>query len=139
MRKLMWVSLGFGTACGLYAFGCRETMWLIGTIALVLCVAAFLLMKRWKLLRVAAAVLLGVTLGVCWTVGYGAWRLDAIEQADRQTVSLCVTASDYSYKTEYGVTVVGETELDGKRYRVMLYLDGEEPVIELRAVFACGM
>ena len=128
MRKLMWVSLGFGTACGLYAFGCRETMWLIGTIALVLCVAAFLLMKRWKLLRVAAAVLLGVTLGVCWTVGYGAWRLDAIEQADRQTVSLCVTASDYSYKTEYGVTVVGETELDGKRYRVMLYLDGEEPV-----------
>lgn len=128
MRKLMWVSLGFGAACGLYAFGCREILWLIGAIALVLCVAAFLIRKRWKLLRVAAAVLLGITLGVCWTVGYGAWRLDEVRQVDRQIVSLRVVASDYSYKTDYGVAVEGETELDGKRYHVLIYLEGEVSV-----------
>ena len=129
MRRLMWISLGFGAACGLYAYGCREIIWLFGVVALMLCVAAFLLRKRWKVLRPAAAVFLGITLGVCWTVGYDAWRLDAVRQTDGQTVPLCVVASDYSYKTEYGIAVEGETNLDGRRYCVQIYLDGENPII----------
>ena len=64
MRRLMWISLGFGAACGLYAYGCREIIWLFGVVALMVCVAAFLLRKRWKVLRPAAAVFLGITLGV---------------------------------------------------------------------------
>ena len=127
MRKLMWFTIGFTAACviGVYFL---SGLWL-GLIGLF-CLVAFLpmLFIGTKPAKIVAAVLLGCIVGFAWLWGYDGFYLSSPRTVDGETLSLAVTASDYSYATNYGQAFEGRIELDGKSYQIKCYLNEDTPV-----------
>lgn len=122
MRRLMWFSIGFGGACALGAYLFASWMIWLTAAAGVLCIGAFLLRKKWKLLRQAAAVLLGFAIGLSWFAGYDRLYLASARPADANRVNVFAVATDYSFENDYGSVVEAKLSLDGKTYRCMLYI-----------------
>lgn len=119
MRKLMWFSLGFGAACVL-------GVWLLPVTFLIPC-AVFsgilaALMKRVELRRLAM-VLLGCCVGLGWYLGFQKYYLIPAHAMDGITIETTVTATDYSYETDYGLGVDGEFVLEGKTFKIRLYVN----------------
>ena len=127
MRKLMWFTIGFTAACviGVYFL---SGLWL-GLIGLF-CLVAFLpmLFIGTKPAKIVAAVLLGCIVGFTWLWGYDGFYLSSPRSVDGETLPLAVTASDYSYATNYGQAFEGRIELDGKSYQIKCYLNEDTPV-----------
>ena len=71
MRKLMWFTLGFTAACGLYAYGMGK-LWipLEGLLTSVLLVLLALLFRRRRCLLPALGILAGCTIGIYWFLGF---------------------------------------------------------------------
>ena len=128
MRKLMWFAIGFAAACaaGIYLLS-GAWFGLIGLFCLVGCVA--MLFVQTKPAKVAAITLLGCVIGFSWLWGYDAFYLKDAKVNDGEAVQLSVTATDYSYDTDYGIAFDGRTELEGKTYRVRCYLNTADPII----------
>ncbi len=122
MRRLMWFSIGFGGACALGAYLFAGWMIWLAVAAGVLCLGAFLLRKKWKLLRQAAAVLLGFAIGLSWFIGYDRLYLASARPADANKANVVAVATDYSFENDYGSVVEAKLSLDGKTYRCMLYI-----------------
>ena len=79
---------------------------------------------------------------------YDAFYLSQLRQLDCQKVSAEVTVTDYSYETDYGISVDGRIKLDGKSYRIRVYTNGPVKlspgdqltgVIELQTTTAGGV
>ena len=124
MRKLMWFSIGFAVSCGLGVW----VLSLRGLIsgALVLAVLAALCLKG-KYRRFAVA-LAGCAIGLGWYFGFSHFRLNPARELDGATIETSVTATGYSYKTDYGCAVDGEFVLNGKNYKIRLYVDSDEEI-----------
>lgn len=119
MRKLMWFTIGFTAACFLGVY-CRIGIWL----ALLGAVFALpLFFAKSKPYTIVATILIGVTAGSVWQFGYDNLYLQTAKQLDGETVAATVTVSDYSFETDYGVAADGQLILDGKSFRVRLYLE----------------
>lgn len=127
MRKLMWFTLGFGAACALGAY--VYCHWWMALAALLLGVAAFFMRKKWKPLRVAAAILLGIAVGTGWYYAYNGLYLQEAWLLDGQTLTISAEVTDYSYETDYGCAVEAEIRAGGKRYTVRMYLDDTKHLI----------
>lgn len=124
MRWLMWFTLGFAAACGVGAYLFRGVgLIVLAAISLMLAIPAVRLGRKWKYLAAGTVVLLGMAAGSGLCYGYDALYVTPARAMDDQVVELRLTATDYSLKTEYGCTVDGNIELDGKRYKLRLYLD----------------
>lgn len=118
MRKLMWLTLGFGAACALSAY-LLPGKWVFWC-ALGAAVLAGIV--RWPFRgRRAAVLLLGACLGFAW---FGAFRAvflaDAVEM-DGEITSAEVRISDYSYQTDYGSAADGTVKLGGRTYQARIY------------------
>lgn len=127
MRKLMWFTVGFTAACGagIYLlFG--QWHLLIGLFCLLGSFALFFL--KTKPAKIMAIVLLGCVTGFLWTWGYETLYLSPARSYDGETVPLTVTASDYSYQTDYGQAFDGVVELEGIPYQVRCYLNYDNPI-----------
>ena len=126
MRKLVWFTLGFALAVGLGAYLLSPDVYFYvsGGCALVLagCLALTL---RFPKVRVAAMVLLGCVAGFVWMSLFEAHYLSFARQADGQTLTLTLTATDRSQQTNYGAATECRVSLDGKSYAVWAYHDGE--------------
>lgn len=122
MRKLMWFVIGFTLASAAGAYFLSE-MWIL--LIGLFCFFAFaaMLFVRTKPAKITAAILLGCTIGFVWFWGYDTFYLSAVHSVDGETISLTVTASDYSYATGYGQAFAGRTELAGKTYQIKCYLN----------------
>ncbi len=122
MRKLMWFAIGFCTACavGIYfSFG----TWLLLSAAFCLpCAVALLLFKSEKGRRAGLAVC-GCFVCFLWLFAYDSMYLSHARAADGETVHLTVVLSDYGYDSAYGMIADGKTELNGKTFRIRLYLE----------------
>ena len=119
MRRLLWFALGFSLACGMGVW-LPLGNWLlpVGLISAALCLVG------WKLqLRKAAAIFLGCTVGLCWFGFFLRSYLLPAYAMDGATIETSVTATDYSWETDYGIAVDGEFEHNGKTYRMRLYMD----------------
>lgn len=126
MRKLMWFTVGFGSACALSSYKIWD--WDLPVLcgaALLFGLAAMLLSIRWKKAALAAAIMLGVMGGFGWFSAMQRFYLAPIMPLDGTIVPVTVTATSYSRTTPYGSSVEGTTELSGKRYSALIYLDGE--------------
>lgn len=120
MRKLMWFSVGFAASCALAVYGdLGKWLWLAALVCF-LCAAVMVALGRGK--RPAVA-LLGAAVAVCWCLAFEVWILETPRQFDGQESCVSITASDYTWETDYGVSGDGEVELDGRRYQVRFYLD----------------
>ena len=122
MRKLMWFAIGFGASCalGAYVYG----SWIIAAMVclVILAVAALVLTKFCKKLRIAAAITLGLAVGMAWFSLYDAFYLQPVRQLDAQSNNLEIVVSDYSFPSSYGSAVDGTVELSGKTYQLRAYL-----------------
>ena len=124
MRKLMWLTLGFGWMQLVLAYSMgRESswLWLGGALGLALLIsAAFYGKQGW---RRAAVALLGALLGFGWFSFYQSRVLNTALDADGTVQPCTIAARDYSVQTDYGMRVEGMLDLEGRRWPVRVYLD----------------
>ena len=129
MRKLMWFTIGFALSCGLCAYGLPDSWIIPGMAAWTLAMlAAALLSKNWKRARGVGTACLGCVLGLGWYLIFQAAYLSPVSALDNVQMEAVLTASDYSYETDYGIGVDGFVEIQGKTYQVRAYLDGDQMV-----------
>ena len=128
MRKLMWFAIGFAAACaaGIY---CLSVAW-FGLIGLF-CLLGFaaMLFVQTKPAKIAAVTLLGCVVGFIWLWCYDAFYLSEAKVNDGEDIQLTITATDFSYVTNYGLAFDGHTELNGKSYDVRCYLNAADPIV----------
>lgn len=123
MRKLMWFTIGFGVACAFCAYWQWEHLWLMALMGSLLGAAGWIAREKWKWMRCLVAVCLGFSLGIGWFLGYDEIQLQSAADLDGKSVSLAVTAVDYSAETERGCSVESRIKIDGKVIGVKLYLN----------------
>ena len=106
MRKLMWFTFGFALACGLCAY-LLPVNWILPAVTGVLLVqaAALAAMQKWKNFRKAAMLCFGCAVGLCWFLLFSGKYLAVPVSMDGTKTELTVTATDYSYETDYGIAV----------------------------------
>ena len=139
MRKLMWFTIGVGTACALCAYlWLTEDLWIAALAAMVLAIAAVVYGKRTRWVRCIAAVFLGCAAGFLWFQLYSTFYLSTAAALDGQIGESTAYCTDYSYRTNYGTAVEGILRLEGKLVRTKFYVNGDipmEPGDVLRGVF----
>lgn len=118
----MWFAVGFSLACAMGAYLLSDG-WLLlfGTFCLIACVSIWHMQS--PLPRKAVCVLLGCVIGFVWFWCFDFLYLSAVRQMDGQAVSLDIEITGYDRPSEYGITVEGKTELNGKTYPVQLYIN----------------
>ena len=127
MRKLMWFTIGFGLSCVLCTY-ILDMAWIVPAVcgAVMLTSGMMLLFLKWRHFRIPVLVSLGCLLGLAWFFGFHSYYLKNLSVLDATTVNTSVTVTDHSYETDYGIGADGMLELDGKFYRVRVYLDPVE-------------
>ena len=124
MRKLMWFTIGFTVACGM-------GVWVLpanGLVTSILIFSVLTFLGRKRGITPRSMAMLGCTLGLCWYFGFLHLYLVPAHAMDGTTVRTTVTATSYSYDTDYGVGVDGEFIIDGKPHKVRLYVNGVEEI-----------
>lgn len=125
MRALLWFSAGFCGACAAFAY--LPGMALIpGLAGLFVGAAIAILLGTERLRRRLLCALLGCVLGLGWFWAYDGVCLAPAKALDGQTRECSVTLLDYSSAAVYGQTAQGRITLNGRTYRLRLYMDGEE-------------
>ncbi len=120
MRKLMWFCIGFTAAALLGAyFLSGSTLLIPAGAALALFFILCFLKTEGK--KIPLAVLAGLILGLLWCWGYDMLYLQPAKALDGQKREVEITATDYSFATEYGVGSDGKLSIDGKEYKVRFY------------------
>ncbi len=123
MRKLMWFAIGFSLSCALWAYALPNT-WMIPFAFLGIAIA--LTGIPVKQIRRISICGLGFSIGLCWCLAYAHLYLSAASEADGQELSVTITATDYSYETDYGSAVDGTVELNDSTYQIRAYLKGTD-------------
>lgn len=129
MRRLLWFTVGYASACALgttVLWGSNLTaLWLAALASGIIC---FVVHRKRKFLQTAALLFLGLGVGLFWCGQYHGIYLSSLEPMDGMTVPLSVTATDYSQKTKYGCSVETVTFLDGKPYFLTAYPKETTPI-----------
>lgn len=120
MRKLMWCSIGFALACGLWVCVLPEG-WMLPLI--LFGIAAAMTGIPVKSVRRVSLAGLGLALGLIWCAIYQQFYLSSAVAVDGTQVETTVTVTDYSYETTYGSAVDGTVELEGKTFHIRIYLN----------------
>ncbi len=125
MRKLVWFTVGFTSAC-LLCFYCisGQILYLVASILFAIGLAACLLPRFIGFQRIIGAVLIGAAFGTLWMQLYRQVRLDPAKELDGKTVTAWVEISDYSFETTNGIGADGHLTYNGERYSVRLYVQG---------------
>lgn len=129
MRKLMWFTIGFGAACAFCSY-CYVS-WILWAFlgCMLFCIALAFAARLRGVFAYAALILLGISIGFGWFWIHDSAFLSDVRKLDGKIFSTTVTASDYSYDTDYGTALDGEISLNGKNFNVRLYLDGNEDIL----------
>ena len=130
MRKLMWFSLGFLTACLICALFLVDAWLGAGFFGFgLLFVGSMVLGWKYPWLNRAAAVCLGLSLGFGWFHVYSNICLDPAARLDGETVTLQIQSLDYGRKGDYSTAVEGLVYVGELPCKVWVYLEGT-PEIE---------
>ena len=127
MRKLVFLSLGFGVGCllGAYAPG-GKLIWILSAFGVALAVPALAASRESKVSFAVGLLLLGFFLG-CGRYGlFQGVYLDIPRALEGQEAEISVRTNDFSYETDYGRSVDGTVVLDGRSYGVRAYLEEGE-------------
>ena len=118
----MWFTIGFSAACIVSAY-LLTGIWLalLGGVCFAGLVGALCIKSDRS--RIVACALFGCVIGFLWLIAFDKLYLQPVRQMDEQTVVLRVEVTDYSKPTAAGIAVEGKTKLDGKPYRLQLYLN----------------
>ena len=127
MRKCMWYTLGFGTACVFcaYLFVPRSCILPILLSALVL-LAVF---RKQHWVKPVFLLLVGILGGIFWFSRFQSRVLAPLHALDGTTGEVSVRCCGYGEKTDYGYRAEGRIEIGERIYPILLYLD-ETVVVE---------
>lgn len=129
MRWLMWFAIGVGAGCAAGAYLFRGMgLLILAALCLLGLIPVVLLRRKCKQLAVSMAVLLGVASGCGLFFGYDALYIDYAWELDGTVTEIHFRASDYNWETEYGAAVDGTVEIQGRTYKIRLYLDEYYPI-----------
>ncbi len=125
----MWFAVGFAAAAALCGYWLEPETWLLGAVVacLLLCLSLLFFLK-FRQARLPAVILLGMIVGFVWNVGFDLLILSTPRSYDGQRGQVEILVMDAPTETNYGCAVTGRLRLDGRSYRVWLYLDGETEV-----------
>lgn len=122
VRKLFWFTVGFACGCGLcVSFLWRHPLLPLLIYALASSVLCLALARKNDLLRIPAALLLGLSVSLGWFSLFWGRYIRSAQPMDGQIVHLQVIATDYSEKTDYGFSLDGIAKLEGNYYRLRLF------------------
>lgn len=120
MRKLLWFTIGFATACAVGAYLLLGNILLLaGGICLCFGIGGCFLKN--KILRVTSAVILGLAVGLLWVWGQYAFYLNTAKEYDGETVNATIEVTDYSQSRDFSIAFNGKLSLDGKTYKIFAY------------------
>lgn len=122
----MWFSIGFGAACVLGAYLVPVRLLLLLGIFLFAIGIVLLCFRQKPFMRIAAVICFGLSIGQFWYCIYDAALLLPARSVDGETLTITLEAEDFSFDTDYGITVDGTTFLFGRRYHVRMYLNQRE-------------
>lgn len=129
MRKLMWFTAGFASACAVCALFLWNHNLLPWIFAFLLCSLGFLALgRRIAWIRIPAAIALGLTVGCTWFSLYGAYYIHPVAALDGTVQHLSITASEYAQQKAYGKSVEGSAEIGGRTYHLLVYLKEESEI-----------
>ena len=124
MRKLMWFAIGFTAACavGVYLIA-GNWLLLLALFSAAATAGMALLRHRVKVAKVIAVMLAGCCIGCCWFWGFDSFYLKEARSLDGQKVYAQITVTDYSQETDNGAASDGTLTLNGRTYRVRVYVN----------------
>lgn len=127
MRLLLLFTLGFGAVC-LFGSYTAASISLYIVFAFVAITAICWRVLKWSsgYPHPAVVVLIGITVGFCWWMGFDALRMQSVREIDGEIAACEITLSDYSTPTAYGVMCDGQIRINGKEFRVRAYINGQE-------------
>ena len=128
MRRLMWLAIGFAAACALcvYILPVSILLWLGIPIAVLGVVGSFLPCNTQC--KIAVFLCLGLSIGFLWFQLFDTQYLAPARHLDGKTVKMTLEVTDYSFDSNYGITVDGKAELEGKTYQIRTYLHQKEAI-----------
>ena len=125
----MWFTIGFAAVCGICVYAMPSAPILpLFLICAVLFAFSWIASGKWKWLRCLGLAALGAMLSLWMFLGYQMLYLDPIRTFDGGTYTVQLTASDYSYSTDYGIGVDCTAKVAGKTVKVRAYLDDVDAV-----------
>lgn len=126
MRKLVYITLGFAAACGLWVYVQDWKDWVIG-VALILLFGALAGSDARPLARMIL-VLTGLCAGIFWCRKFDAWYLRIPKAIDQVVCDAEIRACDFANKTDYGSCVDGSIILEERSYQVRVYLNETQEI-----------
>ncbi len=129
MRKLMWFTLGFAAAALLTGYLLPRAWYLPAlVIASLLLACALLCLLKWKQARIGAAIVLGMVLFLSWQFVFDEMYLSTVRASDDQVRAIQVLVTEPCQESQYGFVTEGVLMLEGKPYKVRLYLSSKVEV-----------
>ena len=121
MRKLIWFTLGFGTACGISAYFSLPKGFAL--LFVVLAVASLICFRGWPNAKRATIVLLGISAGFFWFGRFQVRYLNSLYELDGLTQETVLRCNAYGEDTDYGSRVKASITIRDRNYPVMVYLE----------------
>lgn len=120
MRKLVWFCVGVVIAALIGAYFLFGSALLLPAGIAAGLGAALCFVKTQKA-KIAVTVLAGLFCGLLWSWGYDLLYLQSAKALDGEKRYVQITATDYSFDTQYGIGAEGSVKIDGKSYKVRFY------------------
>lgn len=121
MRRLMWFTVGFAGACAAGAY-IRYGLCIVAALVCIITLFCVVPFTR-KFLTRAICILVGCAIGISWFLCVDRHYLSPVRKVDGQAMLLDIAVTEYSHATESGISVQGKTRIEGKTYKLIIYLN----------------
>lgn len=126
MRHLLYFTLGFTLSCAVLSY--RIPRYFAVFPAVILLILCLLWRRTGNPVKVALCILLGCSVGLCWFQKYEELYLRDVASLDGSVQAVNLRVTDYSEETNYGIRFDGMLRINGKPYRVIVYMNDMEPL-----------
>lgn len=123
LRILLYLTIGFASACALCAYRADSFIWILLAAALAVALALCQILRK-KTAKALLVILIGAVFGYLWMSLYNWSYLEPLRAYHGQTVHTTITVTDYSHDTDYGISSDGRIRLGEKTYRIRFYGNG---------------
>ena len=123
MRKLMWFTIGYALACGLGTYVVRDSRMLLLALAFGGLAMGGWFFRRHPAGKRAGVLFLGAMAGILAFSVYAQTVLRPAAILDGEEAEVLISATGYSWQTEYGIASDGKITLSGIDYQVRFYVN----------------
>ena len=123
MRRILWLTLGFGAACAFCAYSKAPALLILP--ALVLLLSWFTGESRKQRLTLSV---IGIILGLFWFSRFEVQTLHPVYKLDGVTMETEIRCVSFPEETDYGYRAEGTIRIGERNYAVMCYLDDREDI-----------